>query len=171
MSEEVNLSEESNNPENESLDQKELLEDVAEIRQMIHQQRFSECKPLLKSIFKYSPNNSQYMRRLVHGLQKTVLANMSLFQRKKLPDEILGVLKLYGEASEQTDIPETTPEDRAELISDAISELDHLLVDVEMDIRSELGIFKDLKKQGEEIDIKEVKPTSRNSFPERRCFS
>ena len=44
MSEEVNLSEESNNseneannPENESLDQKELLEDVAEIRQMIHQ--------------------------------------------------------------------------------------------------------------------------------------
>lgn len=159
MSEEVNLSEESNNPENESLDQKELLEDVAEIRQMIHQQRFSECKPLLKSIFKYSPNNSQYMRRLVHGLQTTVLANMSLFQRKKLPDEILGVLKLYGEASEQTDIPETTPEDRAELISDAISELDHLLVDVEMDIRSELGVFKDLKKQGEEIDIKEVKPT------------
>ena len=61
MSEEVNLSEESNNskkeannPGNESLDQKELLEDVAEIRQMIHQQRFSECKPLLKSIFKYA---------------------------------------------------------------------------------------------------------------------
>ncbi len=86
------------------------------------------------------------MRRLVHGLQTTVLANMSLFQRKKLPNEILGVLKLYGEASEQTDIPKTTPEDRAELISDAISELDQLLVDIEMDIRSELGVFKDLKK-------------------------
>ena len=28
-----------------------------------------------------------------------------------------------------------------------------------MDIRSEQGIFKDLKKQGEAIDIKEVKPT------------
>ena len=36
MSEEVNLSEESNNPE-EVLAQKELLEDVVEIRQMIHQ--------------------------------------------------------------------------------------------------------------------------------------
>ena len=36
MSEEVNLSGESNNSENEALDQKELLEDVAEIRQMIH---------------------------------------------------------------------------------------------------------------------------------------
>lgn len=33
MSEEVNLSEESNNPEEDVLAQKELLEDVVEIRQ------------------------------------------------------------------------------------------------------------------------------------------
>lgn len=46
MSEEVNLSEESNNPE-EVLAQKELLEDVVEIRQMIHQQRFAECNQML----------------------------------------------------------------------------------------------------------------------------
>lgn len=51
MSEEVNLSEESNNPE-EVLAQKELLEDVVEIRQMIHQQRFAECNPMLFAIIK-----------------------------------------------------------------------------------------------------------------------
>ena len=166
MSEEVNLSEESNNsenesnnPENESLDQKELLEDVAEIRQMIHQQRFTECKPMLVAIFKCCPNHKQYMPRLMHGLLKTVLANMSLLQRKKMPDEMLGFLKKYGKTTEKLGIPEMTPEARAKFFSDAISELDQFLVDVEMDIRSELGVFKDLKKQGEEIDIKEVKPT------------
>lgn len=166
MSEEVNLSEESNNsekeannPENESLDQKELLEDVAEIRQMIHQQRFSECKPMLFAILKNCPNHSQYMRRLAHGLLTTVLANMSLFQRKKMPDEMLGILKQCVKTSEELNIPEMTHEGRAIIVSEAISELDQLLVDIEMDIRSELGVFKDLKKQGEGIDIKEVKPT------------
>lgn len=50
MSEEVNLSEESNNPE-EVLDQDELLEKIDEMRQLIHQQRFTECKPLLVAVF------------------------------------------------------------------------------------------------------------------------
>lgn len=166
MSEEVNLSEESNNseneannPENESLDQKELLEDVAEMRQLIHQQRFAECKPLLCAILKNCPNNQPYMNRLGQGLLTTAVVNLSLFQRKKMPDEMLGFLKLENKALKEFEIPETTPEGRAKQISYVISELDQLLVDVEMDIRSELGIFKDLKKQGEEIDIKEVKPT------------
>ena len=166
MSEEVNLSEESNNsekeannPENESLDQKELLEDVAEMRQLIHQQRFAECKPLLIAILKNCPNNQPYMNRLGQGLLTTAVVNLSLFQRKKMPDEMLGFLKLENKALKEFEIPETTPEGRAKQISYAISELDQLLVDIEMDIRSELGIFKDLKKQGEEIDIKEVKPT------------
>lgn len=166
MSEEVNLSEESNNsekeannPENESLDQKELLEDVAEMRQLIHQQRFAECKPLLCAILKNCPNNQPYMNRLGQGLLTTAVVNLSLFQRKKMPDEMLGFLKLENKALKEFEIPETTPEGRAKQISYVISELDQLLVDIEMDIRSELGIFKDLKKQGEEIDIKEVKPT------------
>lgn len=166
MSEEVNLSEESNNseneannPENESLEQKELLEDVAEMRQLIHQQRFAECKPLLIAILKNCPNNQPYMNRLGQGLLTTAVVNLSLFQRKKMPDEMLGFLKLENKALKEFEIPETTPEGRAKQISYAISELDQLLVDIEMDIRSELGIFKDLKKQGEEIDIKEVKPT------------
>lgn len=166
MSEEVNLSEESNNseneannPENESLEQKELLEDVAEMRQLIHQQRFAECKPLLIAILKNCPNNQPYMNRLGQGLLTTAVVNLSLFQRKKMPDEMLGFLKLENKALKEFEIPETTPEGRAKQISYAISELDQLLVDIEMDIRSEQGIFKDLKKQGEEIDIKEVKPT------------
>lgn len=166
MSEEVNLSEESNNsekeannPENESLDQKELLEDVAEMRQLIHQQRFAECKPLLFAILKNCPNNQPYMNRLGQGLLTTAVVNLSLFQRKKMPNEMLGFLKLENKAMKEFEIPETTPEGRAKQISYAISELDQLLVDIEMDIRSELGVFKDLKKQGEAIDIKEVKPT------------
>lgn len=159
MSEEVNLSEESNNSENEALDQKELLEDVAEMRQLIHQQRFAECKPLLIAILKNCPNNQPYMNRLGQGLLTTAVVNLSLFQRKKMPDEMLGFLKLENKALKEFEIPETTPEGRAKQISYAISELDQLLVDVEMDIRSELGVFKDLKKQGEGIDIKEVKPT------------
>lgn len=166
MSEEVNLSEESNNsekkannPENESLDQKELLEDVAEIRQMIHQQRFSECKPMLFAIIKNCPNQQPYIHRLVQGLLSTVIANLSLFQRKKMSSVMLGFLKQDAKAIKEFKIPETTPETRAKLVSEAISELDQFLVDIEMDIRSELGVFKDLKKQGEEIDIKEVKPT------------
>ena len=60
---------------------------------------------------------------------------------------------------EELDIPEMTPETRAKYISSAISGLDQLLEDIEMDIRSDQGVFKDLKKQGEAIDIKEVKPT------------
>lgn len=159
MSEEVNLSEESNSQEEEVLDQDFLLEKVDEMRDLIHQQRFAECKPMLVAIFKNCPNHKQYMRRLMHGLLTTVLANMSLLQRKKLPDDMLGILKQYVKPSEELDIPETTPEGRAKLVSDAISELDQFLVDIEMDIRSEQGIFKDLKKQGEAIDIKEVKPT------------
>ena len=166
MSEEVNLSEESNNseneannPENESLDQKELLEDVAEIRQMIHQQRFAECNPMLFAIIKNCPNQQPYIHRLVQGLLSTVIANLSLFQRKKMSSVMLGFLKQDAKAIKEFEIPETTPETRAKLVSEAISELDQFLVDVEMDIRSELGVFKDLKKQGEEIDIKEVKPT------------
>ena len=166
MSEEVNLSEESNNseneannPENESLEQKELLEDVAEMRQLIHQQRFAECKSMLFAIIKNCPNHQPYMRRLVQGLLTTVIASLSLFQRKKLPNEMLSIFKQHIKFIKEFEIPETTPEGRAKLFSDAISELDQLLVDIEMDIRSELGVFKDLKKQGEEIDIKEVKPT------------
>ena len=158
MSEEVNLSEESNNPE-EVLAQKELLEDVVEIRQMIHQQRFAECNPMLFAIIKNSPNHLPYIHRLVQGLLSTVIANLSLFQRKKMSTEMLDFLKLDAKAIKEFKIPETTPEARAKLVSEAISELDQFLVDIEMDIRSEQGIFKDLKKQGEAIDIKEVKPT------------
>lgn len=158
MSEEVNLSEESNNPE-EVLAQKELLEDVVEIRQMIHQQRFAECNPMLFAIIKNSPNHQPYIHRLVQGLLSTVIASLSLFQRKKISTEMLGFLKLDAKAVKEFKIPETTPEGRAKLVSEAISELDQFLVDIEMDIRSEQGIFKDLKKQGEAIDIKEVKPT------------
>ena len=158
MSEEVNLSEESNNPE-EVLAQKELLEDVVEIRQMIHQQRFAECNPMLFAIIKNSPNHLPYIHRLVQGLLSTVIASLSLFQRKKISTEMLGFLKLDAKAVKEFKIPETTPEGRAKLVSEAISELDQFLVDIEMDTRSEQGIFKDLKKQGEEIDIKEVKST------------
>ena len=158
MSEEVNLSEESNKPE-EVLAQKELLEDVVEIRQMIHQQRFAECNPMLFAIIKNSPNHLPYIHRLVQGLLSTVIASLSLFQRKKISTEMLGFLKLDAKAIKEFKIPETTPEARAKLVSDAISELDQFLEDIEMDIRSEQGIFKDLKKQGEAIDIKEVKPT------------
>ena len=158
MSEEVNLSEESNNLE-EVLAQKELLEDVVEIRQMIHQQRFAECNPMLFAIIKNSPNHQPYIHRLVQGLLSTVIASLSLFQRKKISTEMLGFLKLDAKAVKEFKIPETTPEGRAKLVSEAISELDQFLVDIEMDIRSEQGIFKDLKKQGEAIDIKEVKPT------------
>ena len=159
MSEEVNLSEESNNPEEDVLDQDFLLEKVDEMRDLIHQQRFTECKPILVAIFEICPNHKQYMRRLMHGLLKTVLANMSLLQCKKLPDDMLGFLKQYVKPSEELDIPEMTPEARTKFVFGAVSELDQLLVDIEMDIRSDQGIFKDLKKQGEAIDIKEVKPT------------
>lgn len=159
MSEEVNLSEESNNPEEDVLDQDFLLEKVDEMRDLIHQQRFTECKPILVAIFENCPNHKQYMRRLMHGLLKTVLANISLLQCKKLPDDMLGFLKQYVKPSEELDIPEMTPEARTKFVFGAVSELDQLLVDIEMDIRSDLGIFKDLKKQGEAIDIKEVKPT------------
>lgn len=159
MSEEVNLSEESNNTEEDVLDQDFLLEKVDEMRDLIHQQRFTECKPILVAIFENCPNHKQYMRRLMHGLLKTVLANMSLLQCKKLPDDMLGFLKQYVKPSEELDIPEMTPEARTKFVFGAVSELDQLLVDIEMDIRSDLGIFKDLKKQGEAIDIKEVKPT------------
>lgn len=159
MSEEVNLSEESNNPEEDVLDQDFLLEKVDEMRDLIHQQRFTECKPILVAIFENCPNHKQYMRRLMHGLLKTVLANMSLLQCKKLPDDMLGFLKQYVKPSEELDIPEMTPEARTKFVFGAVSELDQLLVDIEMDIRSDQGIFKDLKKQGEAIVIKEVKPT------------
>lgn len=159
MSEEVNLSEGSNNPEEEVLDQDFLLEKVDEMRDLIHQQRFTECKPILVAIFENCPNHKQYMRRLMHGLLKTVLANMSLLQCMKLPDDMLGFLKQYVKPSEELDIPEMTPEARTKFVFGAVSELDQLLVDIEMDIRSDQGIFKDLKKQGEAIDIKEVKPT------------
>ncbi len=158
MSEEVNLSEESNSQE-EVLDQDFLLEKVDEMRDLIHQQRFAECKPMLVAIFENCPNHKQYMRRLMHGLLTTVLANMSLLQRKKLPDDMLGILKQYVKPSEKLDIPEMTPEARAKYISSTISGLDQLLVDIEMDIRSDQGVCKDLKKLGEEIDIKEVKST------------
>lgn len=159
MSEEVNLSEESNSQEEEVLDQDFLLEKVDEMRDLIHQQRFAECKPMLVAIFENCPNHKQYMRRLMHGLLTTVLANMSLLQRKKLPDDMLGILKQYVKPSEKLDIPEMSPEARTKFVFGAVSELDQLLEDIEMDIRSEQGIFKDLKKQGEAIDIKEVKST------------
>lgn len=170
MSEEVNLSEESNNPE-EVLDQDELLEKIDEMRQLIHQQRFTECKPLLVAVFTPLPSNKQYVNRLLQSLLTALAANMSLFQRKKIPDGVFGFPLQHIKSFEELDIPEMTPETRAKYISSAISGLDQLLEDIEMDIRSDQGVFKDLKKQGEAIDIKEVKPTSRNSFPERRCFS
>lgn len=159
MSEEVNLSEESNNPEEDVLDQDFLLEKVDEMRQLIHQQRFSECKPMLVEVFTPFSSNKQYINRLMQNLLTSLFANMSLFQRKKIPDGVFGIPIQHNKSFEELDIPEMTPEARAKYISNAISELDQLLVDIEMDIRSDLGIFKDLKKQGEAIDIKEVKPT------------
>lgn len=158
MSEEVNLSEESNNPE-EVLDQDELLEKIDEMRQLIHQQRFTECKPLLVAVFTPLPSNKQYVNRLLQSLLTALAANMSLFQRKKIPDGVFGFPLQHIKSFEELDIPEMTPETRAKYISSAISGLDQLLEDIEMDIRSEQGIFKDLKKLGEAIDIKEVKPT------------
>lgn len=158
MSEEVNLSEESNNPK-EVLDQDELLEKIDEMRQLIHQQRFTECKPLLVAVFTPLPSNKQYVNRLLQSLLTALAANMSLFQRKKIPDGVFGFPLQHIKSFEELDIPEMTPETRAKYISSAISGLDQFLVDIEMDIRSEQGIFKDLKKQGEAIDIKEVKPT------------
>ena len=56
MSEEVNLSEESNNPEEDVLDQVFLLEKVDEMRDLIHQQRFTECKPILV----YAPSDAWF---------------------------------------------------------------------------------------------------------------
>lgn len=158
MSEEVNLSEESNNPE-EVLDQDELLEKIDEMRQLIHQQRFTECKPLLVAVFTPLPSNKQYVNRLLQSLLTALAANMSLFQRKKIPDGVFGFPLQHIKSFEELDIPEMTSETRAKYISSAISGLDQLLEDIEMDIRSDQGVFKDLKKQGEAIDIKEVKPT------------
>lgn len=158
MSEEVNLSEESNNPE-EVLDQDELLEKIDEMRQLIHQQRFTECKPLLVAVFTPLPSNKLYVNRLLQSLLTALAANMSLFQRKKIPDGVFGFPLQHIKSFEELDIPEMTPETRAKYISSAISGLDQLLEDIEMDIRSDQGVFKDLKKQGEAIDIKEVKPT------------
>lgn len=158
MSEEVNLSEESNNPE-EVLDQDELLEKIDEMRQLIHQQRFTECKPLLVAVFTPLPSNKQYVNRLLQSLLTALAANMSLFQRKKIPDGVFGFPLQHIKSFEKLDIPEMTPETRAKYISSAISGLDQLLEDIEMDIRSDQGVFKDLKKQGEAIDIKEVKST------------
>lgn len=158
MSEEVNLSEESNNPE-EVLDQDELLEKIDEMRQLIHQQRFTECKPLLVAVFTPLPSNKQYVNRLLQSLLTALAANMSLFHRKKIPDGVFGFPLQHIKSFEELDIPEMTPETRAKYISSAISGLDQLLEDIEMDIRSDQGVFKDLKKQGEAIDIKEVKPT------------
>lgn len=158
MSEEVNLSEESNNPE-EVLDQDELLEKIDEMRQLIHQQRFTECKPLLVAVFTPLPSNKQYVKRLLQSLLTALAANMSLFQRKKIPDGVFGFPLQHIKSFEELDIPEMTPETRAKYISSAISGLDQLLEDIEMDIRSDQGVFKNLKKQGEAIDIKEVKPT------------
>lgn len=158
MSEEVNLSEESNNPE-EVLDQDELLEKIDEMRQLIHQQRFTECKPLLVAVFTPLPSNKQYVNRLLQSLLTALAANMSLFQRKKIPDGVFGFPLQHIKSFEELDIPEMTPETRAKYISSAISGLDQLLEDIEMDIRSDQGVFKNLKKQGEAIDIKEVKST------------
>ncbi len=159
MSEEVNLSEESNNPEEDVLDQDFLLEKVDEMRDLIHQQRFAECKPMLVEVFTPFSSNKQYINRLMQSLLTSLFANMSLFQRKKIPDGVFGIPIQHNKSFEELDIPEMTPETRAKYISSTISGLDQLLVDVEMDIRSEQGVFKDLKKQGEAIDIKEVKPT------------
>lgn len=159
MSEEVNLSEESNNPEEDVLDQDFLLEKIDEMRDLIHQQRFTECKPLLVAVFTPLPSNKQYVKRLLQSLLTALAANMSLFQRKKIPDGVFGFPLQHIKSFEELDIPEMTPETRAKYISSAISGLDQLLEDIEMDIRSDQGVFKDLKKQGEAIDIKEVKPT------------
>lgn len=159
MSEEVNLSEESNNPEEDVLDQNFLLEKVDEMRDLIHQQRFSECKPMLVEVFTPFSSNKQYINRLLQSLLTSLFANMSLFQRKKIPDGVFGFPIQHNKSFEELDIPEMTPEARAKYISSTISGLDQLLVDVEMDIRSDQGVFKDLKKLGEEIDIKEVKST------------
>lgn len=158
MSEEVNLSEESNSQE-EVLDQDFLLEKVDEMRDLIHQQRFSECKPMLVEVFTPFSSNKQYINRLMQSLLTSLFANMSLFQRKKIPDGVFGIPIQHNKSFEELDIPEMTPEARAKYISSTISGLDQLLVDVEMDIRSDQGVFKDLKKLGEEIDIKEVKST------------
>lgn len=159
MSEEVNLSEESNNPEEDVLDQDFLLEKVDEMRDLIHQQRFSECKPMLVEVFTPFSSNKQYINRLMQSLLTSLFANMSLFQRKKIPDGVFGIPIQHNKSFEELDIPEMPPEARAKYISSTISGLDQLLVDVEMDIRSDQGVFKDLKKLGEEIDIKEVKST------------
>ena len=158
MSEKVNLSEESNSQE-EVLDQDELLEKIDEMRQLIHQQRFSECKPMLVEVFTPFSSNKQYINRLLQSLLTSLFANMSLFQRKKIPDGVFGFPIQHNKSFEELDIPEMTPEARAKYISSTISGLDQLLVDIEMDIRSDQGVFKDLKKLGEEIDIKEVKST------------
>ena len=159
MSEEVNLSEESNSQEEEVLDQGFLLEKVDEMRDLIHQQRFAECKPMLVEVFTPFSSNKQYINRLLQSLLTSLFANMSLFQRKKIPDGVFGFPLQHNKSFEELDIPEMTPETRAKYISSAISGLDQLLEDIEMDIRSDQGVFKDLKKQGEAIDIKEVKPT------------
>ena len=159
MSEEVNLSEESNNPEEDVLDQDFLLEKIDEMRDLIHQQRFSECKPMLVEVFTPFSSNKQYINRLLQSLLTSLFANMSLFQRKKIPDGVFGIPIEHNKSFEELDIPEMTHEARAKYISSTISGLDQLLVDVEMDIRSDQGVFKDLKKLGEEIDIKEVKST------------
>lgn len=158
MSEEVNLSEESNSQE-EVLDQDFLLEKVDEMRDLIHQQRFAECKPMLVEVFTPFSSNKQYINRLLQSLLTSLFANMSLFQRKKIPDGVFGIPIQHNKSFEELDIPEMTPEARAKYISSTISGLDQLLVDIEMDIRSEQGIFQDLKTQGEAIDIKEVKST------------
>ena len=158
MSEEVNLSEESNSQE-EVLDQDELLEKIDEMRQLIHQQRFTECKQMLVEVFTPFSSNKQYINRLMQSLLTSLFANMSLFQRKKIPDGVFGIPIQHNKSFEELDIPEMTPEARAKYISSTISGLDQLLVDIEMDIRSEQGIFQDLKTQGEAIDIKEVKST------------
>lgn len=158
MSEKVNLSEESNSQE-EVLDQDELLEKIDEMRQLIHQQRFTECKPMLVEVFTPFSSNKQYINRLMQSLLTSLFANMSLFQRKKIPDGVFGFPIQHNKSFEELDIPEMTPETIAKYISSTISGLDQLLVDVEMDIRSDQGVFKDLKKLGEEIDIKEVKST------------
>lgn len=159
MSEEVNLSEESNSQEEDVLDQDFLLEKIDEMRDLIHQQRFSECKPMLVEVFTPFSSNKQYINRLLQSLLTSLFANMSLFQRKKIPDGVFGIPIEHNKSFEKLDIPEMTPEARAKYISSTISGLDQLLVDVEMDIRSDQGVFKDLKKLGEEIDIKEVKST------------
>ena len=159
MSEKVNLSEESNSPEEDVLDQDFLLEKIDEMRQLIHQQRFTECKPMLVEVFTPFSSNKQYIHRLMQSLLTSLFANMSLFQRKKIPDGVFGIPIQHNKSFEELDIPEMTPEARAKYISSTISGLDQLLVDVEMDIRSDQGVFKDLKKLGEEIDIKEVKST------------